>query len=96
MNYPLAGLSIKITTEQETSYLNVYDSKIEKSTEVREISNYDYESEENEKKRKIAILKREYLPAVIGDMRNIMKYDKSSQYVDKKTKKGFNPNIISQ
>lgn len=96
MNYPLPGLSLKITTEQETSYLNFYDSRIETSNSLKPVSNYEYEIQENENKRKILILKREYLPAVIGDMRNIMKYDKSSQYIDKKTKRGFNPNITNQ
>lgn len=95
MNYPLPGLTVKITTVQENSYLNFYDSRIEKTTALTEVTNYQYELEENEKKRKIAILKREYLPAIIGDMRNIMKYDKSSQYVDKKTKRGYNPNIVN-
>ncbi len=95
MNYPLPGLTVKINTEQETSYLNLFESRIQKSTELKEITNYDYELEENDKKRKISILKRDYLPAVIGDMRNIMKYSKSSQYVDNKTKRGFNPNTTS-
>lgn len=95
MNYPLPGLSVKITTEQETRYLNFFDSKIEKSTAINPVTNYEYEIKENENKRRILILKREYLPAVIGDMRNIMKYTKSSQYIDKSTKRGFNPNIIN-
>jgi hypothetical protein len=92
MNYPLPGLTVKIKTEQETSYLNFYDSRVETSTTIKPVSNYEYEVENNEDKRKILILKREYLPAIIGDMRNIMKYNKSSQYIDKKTKRGFNPN----
>lgn len=95
MNYPLPGLTVKITTEQENNYLNFFESRIETSKQLREVSNYEYELQENDKKRKILILKKEYLPAVIGDMRNIMKYSKSSQYVDNKTKRGFNPNIIN-
>jgi hypothetical protein len=91
MNYPIPGLTVKIVTEQENNYLNFYESRIETSTQLNPVTNYDYEILENENKRKITILKREYLPGVIGDMRNIMKYSKSSQYVDNKTKKGFNP-----
>lgn len=95
MNYPIPGLTIKITNEQEINYLNFFESIIEKSTTLKEITNYEYEISENEKKRKILILKKEYLPAVIGDMRNIMKYSKSSQYIDNKTKRGQNPNILN-
>lgn len=92
MNYPIPGLTINISTEQENSYLNYFDSKIETSTTLKSVTNYEYEISENENKRKISILKKEYLAAVIGDMRNIMKYSKSSQYIDNKTKRGFNPN----
>ena len=48
---------------------------------------------ENEKKRKLLILKPEYLAVFIGDMKNIMKYAESSQYIDQNTKRGYNPKI---
>jgi hypothetical protein len=47
------------------------------------ISNYEYEVLKNNKKRSIYILKKEYLQQYLNDMRKIMYYDKSSQYVDK-------------
>jgi hypothetical protein len=47
------------------------------------ISNYEYEVLKNNKKRLIYILKKEYLQQYLNDMRKIMYYDKSSQYVDK-------------
>lgn len=91
MNYPIPGLTIRISAEPEINYLNYYESKIETSNTLQPVTNYEYEVLENEKKRKISILKRDYLPGVIADMRNIMKYSKSSQYIDNKNKKGFNP-----
>ena len=48
------------------------------------ISNYEYEVRENDKKRTIYILKKEYLQQYLNDMREIMYYDKSSQYVDER------------
>ena len=60
---------------------------------VKSVSNYEYEINENEKKRKIRILKPQYLSVVITDMRNIMRYDRSSQYVNQNTKKTYNPNL---
>lgn len=47
------------------------------------ISNYEYEVIKNSKKRTIYILKKEYLQQYLNDMRKIMFYDKSSQYIDK-------------
>ena len=47
------------------------------------ISNYEYEVRKNDKKRSIYILKKGYLQQYLNDIRRIMFYDKSSQYVDK-------------
>ena len=47
------------------------------------ISNYEYEVRKNNKKRSIYILKKGYLQQYLNDIRRIMFYDKSSQYVDK-------------
>ena len=60
---------------------------------VKSVTNYEYEINENEKKRKIRILKPQYLSVVITDMRNIMRYDKSSQYLNQNTKQSYNPNL---
>ena len=60
---------------------------------VKSVSNYEYETDFNEKKRQIRILKPEYLSVVITDLRNIMRYDKSSQYLDQNTKKTYNSNL---
>lgn len=48
------------------------------------ISNYEYETRKNEAKRTIYLLRPVYLQQYLNDMRKIMYYDKSSQYVDKK------------
>ena len=48
------------------------------------ISNYEYETLKNEEKRSIYLLKKSYLQQYLNDMRTIMYYEKSSQYVNKK------------
>lgn len=48
------------------------------------ISNYEYETRKNEEKRSIYLLKTEYLQQYLNDMRRIMYYDRSSQFIDKK------------
>ena len=49
------------------------------------ISNHEYETRLNEKKRNIFILREEYLQEFIDDMRDIMTYAESSEYLDEKT-----------
>lgn len=48
------------------------------------ITNYEYEVRRNNDKRSIYILKKSYLQQYLNDMRTIMSYDKSSQFVDRK------------
>jgi len=48
------------------------------------ISNYEYETLKNEEKRTIYLLRPDYLQQYLNDMRTIMYYEKSSQYVNKK------------
>jgi len=60
---------------------------------VKQVTNYEYETNINEEKRKIRVLKPAYLSVVITDLRNIMKYDQSSQYVNQTTKQSYNPNL---
>jgi len=48
------------------------------------ISNYDYEVDKNNKKRTIYILKPQYLQQYLNDIRSIMYYEKSSQYINTK------------
>jgi len=51
---------------------------------VTGITNYEYETRLNDDKRFIYILKPDYLQLYIGDMRRIMHYEKSSQFVNRR------------
>tara|TARA_B100001778_G_scaffold324876_1_gene319747 strand:- start:76 stop:804 length:729 start_codon:yes stop_codon:yes gene_type:complete len=48
------------------------------------VTNLEYEYSENEKKREINVLKSGYLNVFINDLKDIIKYDKSSSYVNSK------------
>jgi hypothetical protein len=48
---------------------------------VRSVTNWEYEVRENDKKSSIYLLRREYLQQFLNDMRQIMLYDRSSEYV---------------
>ena len=59
------------------------------------ISNYEYETRVNEKKRDIELLKPKYLQQFLKDMRKIMKYSKSSQFVNTRLIRTSNTRIKS-
>ena len=60
---------------------------------VSAITNYQYEVRLNDQKRRIRILKPAYLSAFISEHREIMDYDKSSDYISKRLKGTYNPRI---
>lgn len=49
---------------------------------VINVNNYEYEVRENDKKSSIYLLKPSYLQQFLNDMREIMIYDRSSEYVN--------------
>lgn len=57
------------------------------------ISNYEYEVRINENKKDIYLLKLGHLQQFLNDMRDIMVYDKSPQYLDETTVRTENSNI---
>jgi len=57
---------------------------------LKSVSFLEYEINKNDKKRTINVLRRDMLTLFMKDFERIMKYDKSSQYVDKKLKKTEN------
>ena len=59
------------------------------------VSYYEYETRLNENKRELDLLKPRYLDQFLKDMRKIMKYSKSSQYVSTRLIKTSNTRIKS-
>lgn len=58
------------------------------------ISNYIYEVGLNEEKRKIKVLKEQYLQLFLNDFRRIMRYDRNTQYINPKLIGTENTRII--
>jgi len=65
------------------------------SNTVRGVTNYEYETEINNKKRTIDVLRPEYLQQFLNDIRNEMIYKKSSQFVNDKLIKTENTRITN-
>ena len=57
------------------------------------VSNFVYETIENNKKRLINVLKREFLSVATSDLREIMTYGPSTQFITDKLKDTYNPRI---
>ena len=57
------------------------------------ISNFEYETRLNDEKRSIFVLREEYIQEFLNDMREIMTYKKSSEFIDSKTIQTENTNI---
>lgn len=93
MANPIPGLTVQISATQEFQFFDFETKEIKKISSFTEITNYDHELNENEKKRKIFLLRKEYLAAFIEDFRKSMRYDRTSQYINNKNKKASNPNI---
>ena len=71
------------TSNEETATLNP----------IIGISNFEYETIKNEKKRSIYVLRRIYLQQFLNDMRNIMVYQQSSQRINDKLAKTENTKV---
>jgi hypothetical protein len=93
MAEPIPGLNVKFSTKAyELLYVegsNVYIAP----DDIKLVTNLEYETKINDEKRQILVLKPEYLGAFIGDVKNMMNYDTSSQFIDKKTKRVYNSRL---
>ena len=73
-------------------YMN-YSNSIVNVNPVSAITNYQYEVKLNDEKRRIKILKPDFIPLFLTDHKNIMRYEKSSDYISRKVKSTYNPRI---
>ncbi len=60
---------------------------------IKPISNLEYETDINNGKRRIKVLKLEYVDVVYNDMKRIFKYKNSSQYKTPYMKESHNPRL---
>lgn len=92
MNFPHPGMKVFIESDgQILQYLDDTGTIQTVQNITNAVSNYDYEVKKNEEKRRIMILRPEYVGTFINDMRDMMSYGRSSQYLDSRTKRTYNP-----
>ncbi|OUU63772.1 MAG: hypothetical protein CBD72_05705 [Flavobacteriaceae bacterium TMED212] len=88
------GLKVDENFTLKYSYEGEYKT-LSGSNLLKSVTNYEYEVEKNDDKRNIFLLKSNYISTIISDMREIMTYTDSSQFIDKRTKKGSNLRILT-
>tara|TARA_B100000131_G_scaffold84056_1_gene81049 strand:- start:2596 stop:3267 length:672 start_codon:yes stop_codon:yes gene_type:complete len=69
------------------------NGQLKTASPIRSVNNYENEVEINDKKRTINVIKEDVLGLFLKDFNRIMKYDKSSQYVNRRLKKTENIRI---
>tara|TARA_Y100000004_G_scaffold158560_1_gene184920 strand:- start:430 stop:1080 length:651 start_codon:yes stop_codon:yes gene_type:complete len=62
---------------------------------VTGVTNYEYEALENDKKRSINLLRTQYVQQAINDLREDLRYDRSSQFVNNTTIRADNNRVNS-
>ena len=83
-----AGLQVDVNFTFQ--YKN-YSNSMVTVNPVVSVTNYDYETKLNEEKRRIKVLKPQYLSVFITDHQNIMNYKESSDYITNRLKGTYNP-----
>lgn len=83
-----AGLEVQ--NNFSVNYFDFYKDQVVNSGNISvPVTNYEYEEKIEDNKRNIWLIKQRYVPIVVDDMEEIMKYKKgSTQYVSKTLKKG--------
>ena len=74
----------RYTLRAQTGYRQLDDKDeytVKTDNIAHAVSNIEYETEENNKRREIDILKTGYLQTFLNDLRDVVRYDKNSSYI---------------
>ena len=83
-----------LTVDSDFTYKYTDDTGESQSVNnVKSVSNLEFEINKNDAKRSINVLRKKYVGVIIDDMKQIMTYTDSSQFVNRKLKKGDNLRI---
>ena len=82
-----------VDSDHSVSWLQ--DGVLKTRTSIKSVTYLQHEITLNDAKRNIDILKEDYVSTVMEDMKEIMVYKKSDQFITKTLKKTENPRIIN-
>ena len=86
-----AGIYVK--SDHSVTYIDE-GSTITKSS-IKTVSYLQHETDLNDAKRNILVLREDYVSTVLRDIGDVMQYKESQQYIDDSLKETENPRIIS-
>ncbi len=85
-------LKVKLIVDENFSFTYTKDDNTSETINpAQSVSNYTYEQRLNEDKRKIRVIRPSLLAAFITDFRHLMKYDKSSSFINRSLISSYNP-----
>ena len=90
--FKIDGSSLRYPTNRFTLISQAGNTQLDDKNEytvatdniARPVTNFEHEIQENEKNREIDVLQRGYLTTFINDMRDIVRYDRHSRYINGK------------
>ena len=103
VDFKLYGSSTQFGTNRYNLISQAGNRQLDDKTEytvatdkiARAVTNLEYEYTNNEKKREIDVLKNGYVQTFINDLRDILKYDRSSKYVSSSLATTENTNVVN-
>ena len=90
VEFKMDGSSLRYPTNRFTLISQAGNTQLDDKNEytvatdniARPVTNFEHEIQENEKNREIDVLQRGYLTTFVNDMRDIVRYDKHSRYIN--------------
>ena len=84
---------VKVKSDHSITFLD--NGVLRTESSIKQVTFLEHETDLNDAKRNISILKSEYLGLFLENFREIMEYQRSSQFVNQDLKKTENPRLIS-
>ena len=84
---------LKVKSNHSITFLD--NGVLRTESSIKQVTFLEHETDLNDAKRNINILKSEYLGLFLENFREIMEYKKSSQFINQDLKKTENPRLIS-
>tara|TARA_R100001591_G_scaffold112259_1_gene124515 strand:- start:8 stop:667 length:660 start_codon:yes stop_codon:yes gene_type:complete len=91
-NRTIMSAGLKVDADFTFQY-KTFNNLIVNVNPVVAVTNYQYETKLNDEKRRIRVLKPQFLNTFLSEHREIMSYGSSSDFISRKVKGTYNPRI---
>jgi len=90
VDFKMDGSALRFPTNRFTLLSEAGNQQLDDKNEytvatdniARPVTNYEFEINENEKLRKIDVLQKGYLITFVNDLRDILRYDRHSRFIN--------------